>query len=88
LLLASGSDLTMVSKTMGHSSYSFTADTYAHLLAGAGKKAAEAADALVPRTLSDQSVTSSGSDTETARPDDDREGPLTCEDGHGLSAFG
>ena len=60
LLLASGSDLTVVSKTMGHSSYSFTADTYAHLLAGAGKKAAEAADALVPRKLRDQSVTSIG----------------------------
>jgi hypothetical protein len=38
-------------------------DTYAHLLAGAGKKAAEAADALVPRKLSDHSVTSSGSGT-------------------------
>ena len=81
LLLASGSDLTVVSKTMGHSSYSFTADTYAHLLAGAGKKAAEAADALVPRTLSDQSVTTSRSGAKLAPSEDDLEGRLTCEDG-------
>ena len=81
LLLASGSDLTVVSKTMGHSSYSFTADTYAHLLAGAGKKAAEAADALIPRKPSDQSVTSSESGTKTTPPDGAGEGVLTCGDG-------
>jgi len=78
LLLASGSDLTVVSKTMGHSSYSFTADTYAHLLAGAGKQAAEAADALIPRKPSDQSVTSSESETKMTPPDGDGEGVLTC----------
>ena len=70
---------------MGHSSYSFTADTYAHLLAGAGKKAAEAADALIPRKPSDQSVTSSESETKTTPSDDDPEGPLSCEDGRAPS---
>ncbi len=60
LLLASGTDISLVSKMLGHSSISITADTYAHLLGGVGKRAAEAADALVPRRPRDQSVTSTG----------------------------
>ena len=60
MLLASGSDITVVSKLMGHSSHSFTADTYAHLLSGVGKRAAEAADALIPRKPREQSVSRSG----------------------------
>jgi integrase len=36
LLLASGADLAVVSKVLGHSGYAITADTYAHLLEGAG----------------------------------------------------
>ena len=65
-MLASGADLTVVSKVLGHSSHSFTADTYAHLLAGVGKRAADAADALVPRRLRDQSVTSRAPEREAA----------------------
>lgn len=44
----------------GHSSIKLTADTYSHLLTGAGRRAAEAADALIPRGKRDQSVTSAG----------------------------
>lgn len=49
LLLASGTDIAPVSKLMG-------ADTYSRLLDGVGRKAAEAADALVPRASRAQSV--------------------------------
>jgi site-specific recombinase XerD len=49
LLLASGTDIAVVSKMLGHSSITLTVDTYAHLLAGVGQKAADAADALIPR---------------------------------------
>ncbi|MEP6853608.1 MAG: tyrosine-type recombinase/integrase [bacterium] len=49
LLLASGTDVALVSKILGHSSIGVTVDTYAHLLPGIGKAAAEAASALVPR---------------------------------------
>jgi len=49
LLLAAGVDLAVVSKMLGHSSITITADTYAHLLEGVARQAAEAADALVPR---------------------------------------
>ena len=49
MLLASGTDIALVSKMLGHSSITLTADTYSHLLAGVGKKAAEAADALIVR---------------------------------------
>jgi integrase len=58
LLLASGADLAVVSKMLGHSSYAITADTYAHLLDGMGRQAANAADALVLRKPRDQPVTS------------------------------
>jgi integrase len=49
LLLASGTDIAVVSEMLGHSSITLTVDTYAHLLAGVGQKAADAADALIPR---------------------------------------
>ena len=49
LLLAAGVDIAVVSKILGHGSISITSDTYAHLLQGVGKAAAEAASALVPR---------------------------------------
>ncbi len=62
LLMASGTDIAVVSKMLGHSSIAITADTYSHLLEGVGRKAADAADALVPRRQQedpcDQSVTS------------------------------
>jgi integrase len=60
LLLASGTDIALVSKLLGHSSIGITSDTYSHLLEGVGRDAAQRASALVPRTRStvcDQSVT-------------------------------
>ncbi|EYT53523.1 tyrosine-type recombinase/integrase [Kocuria sp. UCD-OTCP] len=52
LLMAAGVDMNIVSKRLGHSRSSFTADTYAHLLEGVGRDAAERAAALVPRRSS------------------------------------
>ena len=54
LLLASGTDIAVVSKLLGHSSISITSDTYSHLLEGVGREAADRAAALVPRTHRDQ----------------------------------
>ncbi len=56
LLLASGTDISLVSKMLGHSSIAVTVDTCSHLLDGVGRKAAEAADAMVPRAPRAQSV--------------------------------
>jgi integrase len=51
LMLAAGVPLAVVSKRLGHSQLAVTSDTYSHLIAGAGKAAAEAAAALVqPRS--------------------------------------
>jgi len=47
LMIAGGVDLAVVSKRLGHSSLSITADTYSHLLAGIGRQAADAAESLV-----------------------------------------
>jgi integrase len=71
LLLASGTDIALVSKLMGHSSISLTSDTYSHLLEGVGRAAAERASALVPRKRRgdrpddscDQSVTNGASES-------------------------
>jgi hypothetical protein len=49
------------------------ADTYAHLLEGVGRQAAEAADALVPRRR-DQSVTKLASETPRPSPPTTRKG--------------
>jgi integrase len=49
IMLAAGVDMTVVSKRLGHSGIRITSDTYAHLLEGVGRQAAEAAAALVPR---------------------------------------
>ncbi|MGN6741981.1 MAG: tyrosine-type recombinase/integrase, partial [Amnibacterium sp.] len=49
LMIAQGVDLAVVSKRLGHSSIAITNDLYGHLLRGANKAAAEAAEALVPR---------------------------------------
>jgi integrase len=48
--IAAGVPIEVVSKRLGHSSISVTADIYGHLLEGVGHQAAEAAAALVPRT--------------------------------------
>lgn len=42
LLIAAGVDLAVVSTMLGHSSITITADTYAHLLEGIGRQAADA----------------------------------------------
>ncbi len=49
LQLAAGVDIAIVSKRLGHSTYTITADTYCHLLPGVGRVAAEAAARMVPR---------------------------------------
>jgi integrase len=57
LMLAAGVPIATVSKRLGHSSISITADTYSHLLEGVGLAAAEAAASLVPRgAIRSQSV--------------------------------
>lgn len=48
LMIASGTDITIVSKRLGHSTIGVTADLYGHLFASAGQAAADAAEALVP----------------------------------------
>lgn len=58
LMLAAGVDLALVSKRLGHSSVTITADTYSHLLEGVGREAAERAAALVPRWCRETAVTS------------------------------
>ncbi|MGX5356856.1 tyrosine-type recombinase/integrase [Kocuria sp. KH4] len=49
LMLAAGVDMHVISKRLGHSRSSFTADTYAHMLDGVGREAAERAAAMIPR---------------------------------------
>ncbi len=49
LMIAAGVPIEVVSKRLGHSSIAITADTYTHLLEGVGRRAADAAAALVPR---------------------------------------
>jgi integrase len=52
LQLAAGVDIAIVSKRLGHSKIDLTSDTYGHLIGRAGKQAAEATAALVPRRRS------------------------------------
>jgi integrase len=67
LMLASGADMVLVSKRMGHSSVSTTADLYSHLVGNVGKESAEKSRALVRRSpdAGDQSVTSTEASTES-----------------------
>ena len=48
LMPACGVDVTVVSKRLGHSSIRVTTDIDSHLLAGIGRQAADATEALVP----------------------------------------
>ncbi|GAA4287288.1 site-specific integrase [Georgenia daeguensis] len=57
LMLADGVDIAVVSKVLGHSSIAITVDTYAHLLPGVGRDAAERAASRVRRPVRDHSVT-------------------------------
>jgi integrase len=81
LRLAAGVDIAVVSKQLGHSTITLTADTYSHLLEGVGRQAAERAMALVPRRrqagdegLRDQSVTIEVGETTLGLPSS-RESP-------------
>ncbi|MDQ0275732.1 integrase [Arthrobacter silviterrae] len=48
LMIASGVDIAVVSKRLGHSSISITSDIYGHLIGSASRDAAQGAAALVP----------------------------------------
>jgi hypothetical protein len=56
LMLAGGMPLALVSKRLGHSSITITADTYTHMLEDANREAARVTEQLVPRALREQSV--------------------------------
>ena len=56
LLLASGTDIAIVSKRLGRSTLAVTSDVYSHLIASASRRAAEGASALVPRAASAHTV--------------------------------
>jgi integrase len=79
LLLAADVPLAVVSKRLGHSSISITADTYSHLLKGVGSKAAEAAAGLVPRKGRDQGDLESSRD-QSVTTSGDSEAPETASD--------
>lgn len=51
LMLASGTDIAVVSKRLGHSTISLTSDTYGHLIGGVGRRAADAAEKIVPTAV-------------------------------------
>jgi integrase len=59
LMLASGQDLAIVSKTMGHSNSQITRDLYAHMVGDAARNAAEAASSLLPVSKKSQGVLTS-----------------------------
>jgi integrase len=48
LMIASGTELVVVSKRLGHSSISITSDIYGHLIGSASRDAANMAASLVP----------------------------------------
>jgi site-specific recombinase XerD len=49
LKIASGADIAVMAKRLGHSSVSITSDIYSHMIGSASREAAENAAALVPR---------------------------------------
>ncbi|GAG80313.1 unnamed protein product [marine sediment metagenome] len=52
VMLAAGVDVKVISQSLGHANIGITLDTYAHLLPGAGKTAAEHFDKLLKPWLS------------------------------------
>ncbi|MGZ0711123.1 site-specific integrase (plasmid) [Coraliomargarita sp. W4R53] len=66
LLIASGNDIAVVSKRLGHASISITSDIYTHLIGDAGRRAAEGASALIPRATAQQ-LHNSGSTAEPTK---------------------
>jgi hypothetical protein len=75
-MLASGTDIAIVSKVLGHSTISLTSDTYAHLL--------EDASALVPRAGKDASDTACNQSA-TNMASDSSEGPRRDDEGPGIA---
>jgi hypothetical protein len=79
-MLASGEDMALVSKRMGHSSSRTTVDLYSHLQGNVGHESAEKSRALVQREVDarsdarsrDQSVTSGPPDAESVVRLDDK----------------
>jgi integrase len=66
LMLASGTDIALVSKRLRHLSITITSDIYSHLIGDAGRRAAETASALIPRTTA-QLVHNPSTSAETPR---------------------
>ena len=67
LMLASGQDLTVVAKTMAHSTSQITRDLYAHLFEDRARHAVEGAASLLPSrggVLTDVLTSGDHSDTE------------------------
>lgn len=58
-MLASGQDLAIMARTMGHSNSQITRDLYAHMVADAARNAAEGASALLPVSRKSQRVPTS-----------------------------
>lgn len=61
LQLAAGMDIAIVSKRLGHSTYTITADTYCHLLSGVGRAAGFAAPGSLPPVAPSQRENREGS---------------------------
>ncbi|WP_248759434.1 site-specific integrase [Pseudarthrobacter sp. SSS035] len=59
LMLATGQDMAIVSKTMGHSNSQITRDLYAHMVGDAAHNAAEGASSLLPMSKKSQGVLTS-----------------------------
>ena len=55
LMLAGGADISTVSKLLGHSSISITADVYAHMLEGVGQRAVDGVADLIAHMVHSQS---------------------------------
>ena len=56
--LAEGTDIAIVSKLLGHSSISVTADIYAHMMKGVGQQAAAGVASRIAHTLHSQQAVS------------------------------
>jgi integrase len=71
LMIASGTELVVVSKRLGHSSISITSDIYGHLIGSASRDAANMAASLVPakRTTAHTMHAQRASNAEEAAPD-------------------
>lgn len=58
LMLAEGTDISIVSKLLGHSSIAITADIYAHMMKGVGQQAADGVASRIARTVHTQQAVS------------------------------